>query len=137
MYRVSGRTGSSCFTNLFWSQSLKYEAEKLTTLRGWTLGCPWYTHFNSWEKATRGIMYPYEEMSNFENQSYISVFGRLPQRFKISKRIIGEKMNILEKMFLKFQKIQKNKSSSIVKTVAQTDIRKNSYGVFRSFLSCF
>ena len=82
-------------------------------------------------------MYPYKEMSNFENQSYISVFGRLPQRFKISKRIIGEKMNILEKMFLKFQKIQKNKSSSIVKTVAQTDIRKNSYGVLRSFFSPF
>ena len=78
-------------------------------------------------------MYPYEEMSNLKNQSYISSFDLLPQHFKIQKRIVGENMNMLEKMFQKSSKICKNISSSIVKTVAQTDIRKNSYGVFRSF----
>ena len=57
--------------------------------------------------------------------------------WKFAKRIIIEKKNYFFHFFSTFKKIRRISTDSIVKTIAQTNIRKKSYGVFRSFLGRF
>ena len=57
--------------------------------------------------------------------------------WKFAKRIIIEKTNYFFHFFSTSQKICRILTDSIVKTIAQTNIRKKSYGVFTSFLARF
>ena len=55
----------------------------------------------------------------------------------LRKRIIGGKTDFFKFIFPESPKMRKFNSSSLVKTIPQTDVRKKSYGVFRSFLGPF
>ena len=60
-----------------------------------------------------------------------------PAILKMSILYISQNLKVIEKLFLASLKIRKIISSSMVKTIIQTNIRKMSYGVFRPLLGRF